>query len=61
MDIIQTMCFKLFIERNSLVLCCNHIKSKKDYTYMNHELGHNSCVDQCNAEREFTTALSVVL
>ena len=41
----QTLCFYEFIERNGLFLCWNHRNSKQDYTYINHDLGHCSCVD----------------
>ena len=38
-------CFYEFIDRNGLLLCRNHRNSKQDYTYINHDLGHCSCVD----------------
>ena len=41
----QTLCFYEFIERNGLLLCWNHRNSKQDYAYINHDLGHCSCVD----------------
>ena len=41
----QTRCFNEFVERNGLLLCWNHLNARKDYTYVNHELGHNSRVD----------------
>ena len=41
----QTLCLYEFIERNGLLLCWNHRNSKQDYTYINHDLGHCSCVD----------------
>ncbi len=42
----QTLCFYEFIDINGLLLCWNHRNSKQDFTYyVNHDLGHCSCVD----------------
>ena len=41
----QTMCFNEFMDRNRLLLCWNHLNSRKDYTYLNYALCHSSCVD----------------
>lgn len=41
----QTRVFMEFTNRNNLTLCWNSPVAKQDFTYVNHSLGHSSCLD----------------
>ena len=41
----QTRVFTEFISRNNLCICWNSSVAMQDFTYVNHSLGHKSCLD----------------
>ncbi len=44
-DNAQTRCLNAIIARNNIKVCWDSPKITHDYTYVNHSLGHKSCID----------------
>ena len=41
----QSNCLQQFVDRNNLLSSWEHVLAEQDFTYVNHSLGHRSCID----------------
>ena len=41
----QCNCLQQFLDRNNLMSTWDHVLAEQNFTYINHSLGHRSCID----------------
>ena len=41
----QSNCLQQFLDRNNLMSSWEHVLAEQNFTYVNHSLGHRSCID----------------